>query len=44
MGDVADSMICGAACQRCGCWFDDDDEPGYPRTCDGCGGNEGDTL
>lgn len=44
MGECADDMINGGACQICGCFFMDDDEPGHPRTCNDCGGKGGDTL
>ena len=44
MGEVADTMIYGSACQKCGCWFEDAKEPGYPRTCNSCGGKDGETL
>lgn len=43
MGDAADSMINGEACEVCGCFFADGDEPGYSRSCKSCGG-EGETL
>lgn len=43
MGEVADSMIEGDACQICGCFFEDNGA-GYPRTCNGCGGDGGDIL
>ncbi len=40
MGEAADDMIYGLACQMCGEFFDDvingEDEPGHPRTCDRC--------
>lgn len=42
MGDIADMIVEGEACQICACIFDDIMEgaeaPGYPRTCDTCGG------
>lgn len=37
MGDIADAMLSGLFCQTCG-EIIDDDEPGYPRSCGGCGG------
>ncbi len=40
MGDIADTMIYGSACQLCGCFFDDEEEPGYPRTCNDCSGED----
>jgi hypothetical protein len=40
MGEAADDILNGLVCQECGEWMDDilngADEPGYPRTCDGC--------
>jgi len=39
MGDVADAILDGLFCQCCGELIDGD-EPGYPRTCAGCGGDE----
>ena len=35
MGDVADMMIEGYLCERCGCCIDGE-EPGYPRKCKAC--------
>lgn len=32
MGEIADSMIEGEACEMCGVWLDGD-RPGYPRYC-----------
>lgn len=43
MGDAAESMIMGDACQFCGCFFEDEGD-GYPRTCDHCGGDGGETI
>lgn len=43
MGDMADDLIDGDACQVCGCYFEDSGS-GYPRTCNGCGGKDGHTL
>lgn len=44
MGDCADDIIEGLVCQVCGCFFEDMEEPGHPRTCNGCGGSGGNTL
>ena len=38
MGDCADDMIEGFACERCRMFFADGEEPGYPRRCTACGG------
>jgi len=35
-GEAADAAINGLVCQVCGVFMDDGEEPGYPRTCDGC--------
>lgn len=37
MGEMADAIIEGECCQQCGQFFDDE-APGHPRTCSGCGG------
>ena len=41
MGQAADDVLHGLCCQLCGEWMDDiidgAEEPGYPRTCEGCG-------
>lgn len=39
MGEIADSIIEGECCQLCGVYFEDE-APGYPRTCAGCGGGD----
>ena len=44
MGEIADYMLDGDDCQVCGMHFMDDESPGYPRTCDDCGGDGGPTL
>jgi len=44
MGEQADYMIYGQDCQHCGVPFEDGEEPGYPRTCKGCGGDGGETI
>lgn len=36
MGEAADDMLEGRACQCCGEWFLDDEDCGYPRSCAGC--------
>lgn len=36
MGDIAEMMLSGIMCERCGEWMDDFQEPGYPRYCHGC--------
>lgn len=36
MGQAADDLINGDACETCGEWLGDG--PGYPRLCDACGG------
>lgn len=36
MGEAADDILEGLCCQYCGEWFLDDEEPGYPRTCECC--------
>jgi len=33
---VADDIIAGLMCQRCGCYMPDYEAPGYPRTCPDC--------
>lgn len=43
MGEIADDIINGDCCQICGCYFEDEGA-GYPRTCNSCGGEGGDTL
>ena len=43
MGEIADTMIYGEACHVCGCFFSDGEEPGYERTCNDCGGEDGET-
>lgn len=35
-GETADALLSGEACQICGQFFEDGEEPGYPRTCGGC--------
>lgn len=37
MGEIAEMVIEGLLCQECGC-FIDGDTPGYPRSCEDCGG------
>ncbi len=37
MGEIADAMLEGLLCSVCGVYLDGE-EPGYPRTCIGCGG------
>ena len=44
MGEMADYMVNGDDCQVCGVPFDDEGGDGYPRTCNGCGGNDGETV
>ena len=44
MGEYADYMINGDDCEKCGMHFMDDESPGHPRTCNDCGGKDGDTL
>lgn len=39
MGDIADAMLDGTMCQVCGEYLFNDDPPGYPVTCAGCGGD-----
>lgn len=39
MGDIADAILGGLFCQVCGELIDEE-EPGYPRTCEGCQGDE----
>jgi hypothetical protein len=36
MGDIADMMLDGILCQKCGALVDIDEPPGYPRDCDEC--------
>ena len=38
MGECAEDMINGFACECCGMFFADGEEPGYPRKCTACGG------
>jgi hypothetical protein len=33
MGEIAEMMINGEMCQDCGCFFEDGESPGYPRSC-----------
>lgn len=35
MGEIADAMVNGFLCEKCGAVIDYD-EPGYPRTCGWC--------
>lgn len=35
MGDIADMMLDGLLCERCGELIDGE-EPGYPRCCEDC--------
>lgn len=39
MGDMAEAILEGLLCQVCGELIDDD-EPGYPRTCEACQGDD----
>ena len=39
MGEFADAVLNGEACQECMMLFDDA-APGYPRTCPACGGDD----
>jgi hypothetical protein len=39
MGEFADAVLNGEACQECMMLFDDA-APGYPRTCKACGGDD----
>ena len=41
MGEIADWILEGGACQVCGVHLDDGEEPGYPRTCVGCSSKAG---
>jgi len=43
MAEQADLAINGDVCEICGCNFEDAGS-GYPRTCNACGGSDGDTL
>lgn len=36
MGEIAEMVINGLLCQKCGGWMEDMEEPGYPRTCQYC--------
>lgn len=36
MGDIAEMMMEGTLCQECGGFIDDDEDGGYPRTCEDC--------
>lgn len=38
MGEAADDILEGLACECCGEWFHDGKEQGHPRSCVGCGG------
>lgn len=44
MGQAAEDALNGICCQVCGEWMDDflesGDEPGFPQTCAGCGGDD----
>ncbi len=44
MGECADDLLNGLCCEVCGCFFMDNEEPGYPRLCNGCGGKDGETF
>lgn len=35
---TAEDICDGLLCQQCGCAMDDQEAPGYARTCDHCGG------
>lgn len=35
MGDIADMMLDGTLCERCGEYIDEQ-QPGHPRLCSGC--------
>lgn len=39
MGDIAEAILDGLFCQVCGEVIDEE-SPGYPRTCEGCQGDE----
>lgn len=39
MGEAANMVLDGLLCQCCGELIDGE-EVGYPRTCEGCGGDE----
>lgn len=36
MGDVADMVLEGTLCEVCGVYIEDDEAPGYPRSCVEC--------
>jgi len=36
MGEIAEAMLEGLFCAACGAVFDDMEQPGFPRYCDGC--------
>ncbi|WP_261375928.1 hypothetical protein [Brevibacillus brevis] len=36
MGQVVEMILSGLLCQVCGASMDDFEEPGHPRTCEGC--------
>lgn len=36
MGEIADMIIDGTLCERCGLYIDDNEPPGYPRLCEDC--------
>lgn len=40
MGEIADAVLDGDMCERCGCWIGEGD--GYPRLCSGCEGADKD--
>lgn len=45
MSETTELIMAGIMCQMCGQWMDDIAdpdfvEPGYPRTCEDCGGDE----
>lgn len=43
MGDAAEAALDGSVCEQCGEWMEDviggAEPPGYPRTCEACGGD-----
>jgi hypothetical protein len=40
MGEIAEMTLNGLLCEGCGSYMDDHEEPGYPRRCDDCGGED----
>lgn len=38
MGEISEMILDGTLCQICGVFLEDEEDAGYPRTCEGCEG------